>query len=164
MGVWEYGGMGVRTPNLPNGNKSKSKDRTAEPEHATPSAQGRSTPIPPYSHTPIPGAIATLWAAGAALLTVRFLRGCRRPAVLQRLAVILFWPHPLIHQLDRELARAREEVCDNFVLRRTAAPAYARTLLQVAESVQGKRGNEGDGGMGKRVLVSPHFPISSGLR
>jgi beta-lactamase regulating signal transducer with metallopeptidase domain len=50
----------------------------------------------------------------------------------QRLAVVLFWPHPLVHRLCGELDRAREELCDNFVLRHSGAPHYARTLLTVA--------------------------------
>ena len=49
---------------------------------------------------------------------------CRHQVVgvLQRLAGMLFWPHPLMHMLNRELARAREEVCDNYVLRHGQRP------------------------------------------
>ncbi len=37
--------------------------------------------------------------------------------VLQRLVAVVYWPHPLVHFLNRQLARCREEVCDNWVLR-----------------------------------------------
>jgi beta-lactamase regulating signal transducer with metallopeptidase domain len=53
--------------------------------------------------------------------------------LIQRLAGILLWPHPLLRVLNRELATAREEVCDNFVLGATQAPSYARILLGLAE-------------------------------
>ncbi len=53
--------------------------------------------------------------------------------LVQRVAGILLWPHPLLRLLNRELATAREEVCDNFVLGATQAPSYARILLGLAE-------------------------------
>jgi beta-lactamase regulating signal transducer with metallopeptidase domain len=59
--------------------------------------------------------------------------------MLQRIVSLLFWPHPLVHLLGRELAQAREEVCDNFVLDQTAATDYARTLLKMAEGASGRR-------------------------
>lgn len=54
----------------------------------------------------------------------------------QRIAVALFWPHPMIHVLNRELNRAREEICDNHVLRRGGRARYARTLVDLAESIR----------------------------
>jgi beta-lactamase regulating signal transducer with metallopeptidase domain/protocatechuate 3,4-dioxygenase beta subunit len=55
--------------------------------------------------------------------------------LLQRLAAALYWPQPLIHLLNRELARAREEVCDNAVIRAGDRRRYARTLVDLAESL-----------------------------
>ncbi len=62
---------------------------------------------------------------------------CRHHVVglLQQIAVILFWPHPLVHLLNHRLARSREEVCDNYVLRREHAPRYARALLELSQSL-----------------------------
>ena len=56
--------------------------------------------------------------------------------LVQNLVTAFYWPHPLVKSLNRELAKAREEVCDNFVLAGTEAPDYSRTLLSLAELVQ----------------------------
>jgi beta-lactamase regulating signal transducer with metallopeptidase domain len=53
--------------------------------------------------------------------------------LLQRLAGVFFWPHPLVHYASGQLARAREEVCDNHVLRHGDRCDYARTLLALTE-------------------------------
>ena len=60
---------------------------------------------------------------------------CRHQIVgfLQRMMAILFWPHPLVRLLNQKLTRAREEVCDNYVLRHSDAPRYARTLLELSQ-------------------------------
>jgi len=52
--------------------------------------------------------------------------------LLQRIAAALLWPNPLVHVLNRQLADAREEVCDNYVLPGTDAVSYGETLLQLA--------------------------------
>jgi internalin A len=52
--------------------------------------------------------------------------------LVQRLVQLAFWPHPLVNFMNRSLSRAREEVCDNYVLRRGDAVGYAQTLLELA--------------------------------
>lgn len=54
----------------------------------------------------------------------------------QNLAVSLFWMHPLVHVLNRQLSLAREEVCDNHVLGTIDAPSYSRMLLRLAELIE----------------------------
>lgn len=49
--------------------------------------------------------------------------------LLQRVVELVFWFHPLVHWVNRELSRAREEVCDNFVLKHGDRVAYGRLLL-----------------------------------
>ena len=56
--------------------------------------------------------------------------------LLQRLAAIVYWPHPLVHSMNAQLSRAREEVCDNYVLRGGDPCGYARTLLDLTERCQ----------------------------
>jgi hypothetical protein len=70
--------------------------------------------------------------------------------LLQRLAAALVWPHPLVHWLNRRLARAREEVCDNHVLLHGSATAYARTLLGLAERLTAGRS------LPALALIDPH--------
>ena len=53
--------------------------------------------------------------------------------LLQRLAATLYWPHPLVHYLNGQLARSREEVCDNHVLQTGDRFTYARTLLTLTQ-------------------------------
>jgi beta-lactamase regulating signal transducer with metallopeptidase domain len=60
-------------------------------------------------------------------------RGDAWVGLVQRLVGVLLWPHPLVHYLNGQLTRAREEVCDNHVLRCGNAPSYARTLLVLTE-------------------------------
>jgi beta-lactamase regulating signal transducer with metallopeptidase domain len=59
--------------------------------------------------------------------------------LVQRLAGILYWPHPLIHFLNAQLARSCEEVCDNADIRSGDACGYARTLLQLSENKKPER-------------------------
>ena len=51
----------------------------------------------------------------------------------QQVAGILWWWHPGVVWLNRQISRSREEICDNFVLRHGDPPAYAQTLLELAE-------------------------------
>src|SRR4029078_6519352 len=53
-------------------------------------------------------------------------------ALLQRIGGAMFWWPPLVHLVNRNLTRAREEVCDNFVLTHTAPETYGATLLRLA--------------------------------
>ncbi len=59
----------------------------------------------------------------------------RDPQVVfvQELARVLFWPIVPVHGLLGELARAREELCDNHVLQGRDALSYGETLLHLAE-------------------------------
>lgn len=60
-------------------------------------------------------------------------RGDQRILLLQEFAGALYWPIVSIHWLNRELQRAREELCDNVVLAGRDAISYGETLLHVAE-------------------------------
>ena len=50
----------------------------------------------------------------------------------ERLVQAVYWFHPVVLLCRRELARAREEACDDPVLARFAPAEYARTLLALA--------------------------------
>jgi beta-lactamase regulating signal transducer with metallopeptidase domain/thiol-disulfide isomerase/thioredoxin/uncharacterized GH25 family protein len=67
------------------------------------------------------------------------LRGDHLIVFLQELARALYWPIVPLHGLIRELGRAREELCDNHVLRGRDALSYGETLLHLAElSMKGR--------------------------
>ncbi|MEJ7638011.1 MAG: M56 family metallopeptidase [Singulisphaera sp.] len=61
------------------------------------------------------------------------LRGDHRAVLLQELARAMYWPIVPVHGLIRELGRAREDLCDNHVLRGRDAVSYGATLLHLAE-------------------------------
>jgi beta-lactamase regulating signal transducer with metallopeptidase domain len=58
--------------------------------------------------------------------------------LLQRISAIVFWFHPGVVWLNSQIGRAREELCDNFVLLAGDAAEYAETLLDLSESCRGK--------------------------
>jgi BlaR1 peptidase M56 len=60
--------------------------------------------------------------------------------LLQAIAGAFYWPHPLVHNLNLWLGRAREEVCDNFALESGDACEYSRTLLRLTEACRPSRG------------------------
>ena len=60
-------------------------------------------------------------------------RGDQRIVLLQEFAAALYWPIVPVHTVNRELQRAREEICDNVVLASRDPIDYGKTLLHVAE-------------------------------
>lgn len=63
------------------------------------------------------------------------LRGDQWIGLAQRVVEMIFWFHPFIHMLNRQIGRAREEVCDNYALQKGGGEDYAQTLLQLAEFI-----------------------------
>ena len=55
--------------------------------------------------------------------------------VIERVVGLLFWLHPLIRPLCRELARAREEICDNVASQEDGVVCYVRTLFLIAQGM-----------------------------
>lgn len=72
---------------------------------------------------------------------------------LQKIILSLFWFHPLVHLMDSMVARAREEICDNYVLSQERATDYGEVLfrlnqnqsLAAAQSSEAYRANIGMG-------------------
>lgn len=60
--------------------------------------------------------------------------------LIQRLVELIYWPHPLVHSMNRQLALYREEVCDNHVLASVGSAEYAETLLNLAKYSPGHVG------------------------
>lgn len=65
--------------------------------------------------------------------TAHIERGDHLVLLLQALARCLFWPIPSIHWLNQQLAQAREEICDNYVLVTRIPVSYGQTLLKIAQ-------------------------------
>ncbi len=53
---------------------------------------------------------------------------------VQKTILSIFWFHPLVHHMDRLIMRAREEICDNYVLAEEPATAYGEVLLRLNTS------------------------------
>ena len=51
--------------------------------------------------------------------------------LVQGLIAAVWWWHPLVHVLNRQLSRTREELCDNAVLSAADPADYGQTLLDV---------------------------------
>lgn len=51
--------------------------------------------------------------------------------LIQGLIAALWWWHPLVHLLNRQLSRTREELCDNAVISSADPVHYGQTLLEI---------------------------------
>ena len=58
-------------------------------------------------------------------------RGDAWIGALQRLLLIAAWPQPLIRYASSELSRAREELCDNYVLKIRQPVAHSLQVFKV---------------------------------
>ena len=57
---------------------------------------------------------------------------------MQRVATAIYWWNPLVHRLNSRLDEAREDLCDNHVLRHTGDPrGYANLLVDTASRAVG---------------------------
>lgn len=55
----------------------------------------------------------------------------------QSFATLVYWFHPLVHLLNRELTQVQEDLCDNAVLQQTPPGDYSRLLLAFARRSSG---------------------------
>lgn len=51
---------------------------------------------------------------------------------VQRIVCSVFWFHPGVYFMDRQISRAREEICDNYVLDEKNPIAYSEVLLHLS--------------------------------
>jgi len=66
-------------------------------------------------------------------------RGDHWTGLAQRLAAVLYWWNPLVHRINDHLAQAREEICDNYVLRTQAnGYCFAEMLFAMAARIAGQ--------------------------
>jgi|GEM_PF-3366076 len=79
--------------------------------------------------------------------TAHVLRRDQIITLLQRMMGVLFWLHPMIRILNHQLARAREEICDNYVLSAVGPVDYGQTLFRVCELMPQQRVLAGSIGM-----------------
>lgn len=61
------------------------------------------------------------------------LRRDQSSLLIERCFTALFWFHPLIHMFIGQLNRAREEVCDNYVLQSIDAPSFCEVLVHLTK-------------------------------
>lgn len=71
---------------------------------------------------------------------------------LQKIIVTIFWFHPLVHVMDRMIARAREEICDNYVLAKEQPLEYSRALLHVSSLASQCRSESGSRELAVRIF------------
>ncbi|MFW6132011.1 MAG: M56 family metallopeptidase, partial [Candidatus Aminicenantaceae bacterium] len=50
-----------------------------------------------------------------------------------KIATIFFWWNPLVYSMNHTFSRTREEISDNYVLKRNNSKEYARCLINIAE-------------------------------
>ena len=74
-------------------------------------------------------------------------RGDQLVILLQNFINAVFWANPFVRMLNRQVAQAREEVCDNFVLTTTDAPTYSRTLLVLGQLLRSPQAIPGTVGL-----------------
>ena len=75
---------------------------------------------------------------------------------LQKVCLAVFWFNPLVHIMDRLISRAREVICDNYVLSQAEAVSYGETLLYVGTFSSNKAngfGNRTDDGIKSRAAT-----------
>lgn len=58
---------------------------------------------------------------------------------VQRVICSVFWFHPVVHLIDRQINRSREEICDNYVLAERDSVNYSEVLLHLSTCSRGKK-------------------------